>query len=144
MWPLCPADADGQIVDLDTNHQTLTLRDQIDSVPVHFAVDQQTKITHGSSPAAFADIKPGSLVHVKFSPESPNRGLAREISIIAAPGSQFTFIGKVTFLDLHRGVLALQNTVDDQNYEIHFDAGQERRSERSTRRGFRGADRGCF
>lgn len=119
-----PADADGQIVDLDTKHQTLTLRDQIDSVPVHFAVDQQTKITHGSSPASFAQIKPGSLVHVKFSPESPNRGLAREISIVAAPGSQFTFIGKVTFLDVHRGLLALQNAVDNKNYEIHFDAAK--------------------
>jgi hypothetical protein len=119
-----PADADGQVVELDSRHQTVTLRDQINSVPVHFAVDQQTKITHGSSQAALADIKPGSLVHVKFSPESPNRGLAREISIVAAPGSQFTFIGKITFLDVHRGVLAIQNTVDDRNYEIHFDAAK--------------------
>ena len=119
-----PADADGQIVEVDSKHQTVTLRDQIDSVPVHFGVDPGTKITHGSSPASLGDLKPGSLVHVKFSPESPNRGLAREIAIVAAPGSQFTFVGKITHLDLHRGVLALQNVLDDKNYEIHFDPGK--------------------
>ena len=59
-------------------------------------------------------------MHVRFAAESPNRGLAREIRIVAAPGSNFTFSGKVTFLDLHRGVLAVQNTTDDKNYEIHF------------------------
>jgi len=115
-----PADADGQIMDIDTKHQRITLRDQIDSVPVHFNVDQGTKIIHGSSAASLGDIRPGALVHVKFSPQSPNRGLAREIAIIAAPGSSFTYIGKITHLDMHRGLLAVQNVVDDKNYEIYF------------------------
>jgi len=57
---------------------------------------------------------------VRFAASSPNRGLAREVSIIAVPGSTFTFAGKVTFLDLHRGLIAVQNTTDDRNYEIHF------------------------
>ena len=115
-----PADADGQIMDIDTKHQRMTLRDQIDSVPVHFSIDQGTKIIHGNSPASLGDIRPGTLVHVKFSPQSPNRGLAREIAIIAAPGASFTYIGKITHLDMHRGILAVQNVVDDKNYEIYF------------------------
>jgi uncharacterized protein DUF5666 len=119
--PIPAADADGQIMDLDARRQTVTLRDQINSVPVHFSVDQQTRILHGSTPVSLNELKPGSLVHVKFAPEKPNRGLAREISIVAAPGSEFTFMGKITFLDLHRGTLAIQNTLDDKNYEIHFD-----------------------
>lgn len=116
-----PADADGQVEDVDLQHRRITLRDQINSVPVHFSVDQQTRITHGSNPASLNDLKPGSLVHVKFSPDSSNRGMARDIAIVAAPGSRFTFIGKITYLDLHRGVMALQNTIDDKNYEVHFD-----------------------
>ncbi|MGB8129337.1 MAG: DUF5666 domain-containing protein [Candidatus Angelobacter sp.] len=115
-----PADADGQIIAVDTKHNELTLRDTLNSVPVHFAVDPETRISNGQTPAAFKDVKPGTLVHVRFAASSPNRGLAREISIVAVPGSTFTFAGKVTFLDLHRGLIAVQNSTDDKNYEIHF------------------------
>jgi hypothetical protein len=115
-----PADADGQIVNVDQKHSELTLRDSINSVPVRFAVDQDTRISNGQSPAAFKDVKPGTLVHVRFAAESPNRGLAREISILATPGSAFTFIGKITYLDLHRGLMAVQNSGDGKNYELRF------------------------
>jgi hypothetical protein len=115
-----PADADGQIIAIDAKHNELTLRDTLNSVPVRFAVDQETRISNGQTPAAFKDVKPGTLVHVRFAASSPNRGLAREVSIIAVPGSTFTFSGKVTFLDLHRGLIAVQNSTDDKNYEIHF------------------------
>ncbi len=115
-----PADADGQIIAIDPRHNELTLRDTLNSVPVRFAVDPETRISNGQTPAAFKDVKPGTLVHVRFAASSPNRGLAREVSIIAVPGSTFTFAGKVTFLDLHRGLLAVQNSTDDKNYEIHF------------------------
>jgi hypothetical protein len=115
-----PADADGQITEVDTKHNELTLRDTINSVPVHFAVDQDTRISNGQTPAAFKDVKPGTLVHVRFAAERPNRGLAREINILATPGAAFTFAGKITYLDLHRGLLAVQNSGDDRNYEIRF------------------------
>jgi hypothetical protein len=115
-----PADADGQIIAVDTKHNELTLRDTLNSVPVRFAVDPETRISNGQTPAAFKDVKPGTLVHVRFAASSPNRGLAREISIIAVPGSTFTFAGKVTFLDMHRGLIAVQNSTDNKNYEIHF------------------------
>jgi hypothetical protein len=115
-----PADADGQIIAIDAKHNELTLRDTLNSVPVRFAVDSETRVSNGQTPAAFKDVKPGTLVHVRFAASSPNRGLAREVSIIAVPGSTFTFSGKVTFLDLHRGLLAVQNSTDDKNYEIHF------------------------
>jgi hypothetical protein len=115
-----PADADGQIIAVDPKHNELTLRDALNSVPVRFAVDPETRISNGQTPAAFKDVKPGTLVHVRFAASSPNRGLAREVSIVAAPGSVYTFSGRVTFLDLHRGLLALQNSTDDRNYEIHF------------------------
>jgi hypothetical protein len=115
-----PADADGQIIAVDPKHNELTLRDALNSVPVRFAVDPETRISKGQTPVSFKDVTPGTLVHVRFSASSPNRGLAREVSIVATPGAVFTFSGKVTFLDLHRGLLALQNSTDDRNYEIHF------------------------
>ncbi|HEY2393330.1 MAG TPA: DUF5666 domain-containing protein [Candidatus Angelobacter sp.] len=115
-----PADADGQVIDVDLRHSEVTLRDVINSVPVRFAIDPQTRISNGQTPTVLKEILPGTLVHVRFAAERPNRGLAREIDIVARPGANFTFAGKVTFLDMHRGLLAVQNSVDDKNYEIHF------------------------
>ncbi|MGH9567076.1 MAG: hypothetical protein ACRD4I_13900, partial [Candidatus Angelobacter sp.] len=95
-------------------------RDRINSVPVHFGIDKETRISRGATPGTIADVKPGSLVHVKFAAESGNRGLAREITIVAAPGAAFTFIGKLTYLDLRRGLLGLHNETDGKMYDIHF------------------------
>ncbi len=115
------ADADGQITGFDPERGTVTLRDQISSVPVHFHVDQGTRIVYGTQPASMRDLKAGALVHVRFSPEQSNRGMAREITIVAEPGSAFTYVGKITYLDVHRGVLALQDSLDQKTYEVHFD-----------------------
>ena len=115
-----PADADGQIMTVDTAHGEVTLRDSINSVPVHFGVDKETRISSGATPTSLQQIKPGALVHVKFAPESGNRGVAREIIITASPGAAFTFVGALTFLDIHRGLLAIHNITDNKNYDIHF------------------------
>lgn len=119
--PIPAADADGQITEADEARGTVTLRDEINSVPIRFSVDSNTKIVYGTNPASFRELKPGSLVHVRFSPEQSNRGLAREIKVVAAPGSAFTYVGKITYLDMHRGLLALQDSLDQRTYEVHFD-----------------------
>jgi Domain of unknown function (DUF5666) len=114
------ADADGQIMEVDTKNNQITFRDNINSANVRFSVDRNTLISHGSTPVPFANVRAGSLVHVRFAPERPNRGLAREIAILAAPGAVFTFVGPITFLDTHRGVLAIRNASDGKIYDIHF------------------------
>src|SRR5215467_8621850 len=77
-----PALIDGQIIDFDLSHSLVTLRDSINTVPVHFSVDHDTKISDGMTLATIQELAPGSLVKVKFAPARPNRGLAREITII--------------------------------------------------------------
>ena len=119
-----PADADGQIERVDTAHGELTLLDRINSVPVNFGVTEETRIRHGSNPVTLADVKPGTLVHVKFAPEGGYRGVAREITIIAVPGAAFTFVGQITYLDVHRGLLAVANETDGRTYDIHFSPGR--------------------
>jgi len=118
-----PADASGQITSVDTAHGEVALRDNINSVPVHFGVDKETQISNGNTPINLAALKPGALVHVKFSAQGGYRGMAREITVIAMPGAAFTFVGKVTYLDVHRGVLAIQNA-DGKTYDIHFSRTQ--------------------
>src|SRR6185437_12763659 len=126
IWPLAlvgggtaPPDASGQISEVDTAHGEVSLRDNINSVPVHFGVDKETQIINGNTPISLAAVKPGALVHVKFSAQSGYRGIAREITVIAMPGAAFTFVGKVAYLDVHRGLLAVKN-IDGKTYDIHF------------------------
>jgi hypothetical protein len=119
-----PADTEGQIVDVDTAHNEVTMRDSINSVSVRFSVPPDAKISEGSSRLPLANVRPGSLVRVKFAPERPNRGEAREIVIVARPGATFTFTGPVTFLDRHREVMAVRNRLDNKTYDLHLAAAR--------------------
>ncbi len=116
-----PADARGQIMYYDPRSGTMRLRDELSSQEVTFNVASGTTIRNAGEPASAADLKPGSLVAVRFSPASPNHGSAQEISIIAMPGTTFTFAGTVTYLDLHLGTFALENRTNQKTYELRFD-----------------------
>src|SRR5215471_13055335 len=115
-----PADIDGQITEADPGHNEITVRDSVGATSVRFLVDQRTTISHGPAAASFRDLQPGSLVKIKFAPDRADRALAREISILALPGSTFTFAGPITFLDTHRGVLAVRNMQDGKTYDLHY------------------------
>ncbi len=118
---LKPSDARGQVMAYDPQTGTMTVLDDISSVPVTFRVTGQTSIK--SAVAARAGLVPGSLVTVRFSPDQRNRQVAQEVSILAAPGSTFTFVGKVTFLDLRSNLIAVHNQSDDKTYELEFAPG---------------------
>ncbi len=114
------ADSSGQVLSLDTRHGLMELQDQLSAQPVTFHLDQKTSVTRNKQPVSLADIKPGSIVAVKFAPESADRGLAREVSIIAAPGMEFTFAGRVTNIDMRSGMFSLESATDNKTYDISF------------------------
>jgi len=124
------ANASGQIERFDPRSGTLTLRDLIAARPVTFIVDQSTSLVaeknSGASSVTRNDLRPGALIAVKFAP-SGNRGVAKEISVLALPGTVFTFVGRVSNLDM-RGLLSVDNQSDQKNYDIHFDPVQARPS----------------
>jgi len=124
------ANASGQITNFDTRSGALTLRDQIAARPITFIVDQSTSLAaeknSGVSSVTRNDLRPGALIAVKFAP-SGNRGIAKEISVLAVPGTVFTFVGRVTNLDM-RGSLSVDNQSDQRNYDIAFDPVQARPS----------------
>jgi hypothetical protein len=115
------ADASGQIEALNLSSGVLTLRDQLSSEPVSFRVDSGTVVKREGQSSALADVKSGSLVTLKFAPGGRARGVVKEISIIAVPGTSFTFAGRVTHLDLRSKTLAVQNSSDGKTYDIIFD-----------------------
>ncbi len=89
-------------------------------------------ITRGDQPATPADLQPGALVTIEFAagieqksanPHSDNRQpLVSQVSILASPGAMFSFSGRVSFLDLHRGLVVIVDPRDNRNYEVYVDA----------------------
>jgi hypothetical protein len=102
----------GQIIAYDTGQGTLSIRDRLSSRPVHFRVTSHTIVTG-------AGVGPGALVEVSFL-GGKGPALVSEILVMAAPGSVFTFSGRITFLDFASHELVLANSVDDNRYEIQF------------------------
>lgn len=102
----------GQVIAYDAAQGNLSIRDPLSSRPVQFHVTSKTIITG-------AGVGPGALVQVSF---LGGKGPAsvREILVLAAPGSVFTFAGRITFLDFSSHELVLANTSDDNRYEIQF------------------------
>jgi hypothetical protein len=116
-----PADASGQIESVNINSGVMTLRDQLSAEPVNFRVDSGTVAKQDGKQIGLAEVKSGSLVTLKFAPGGRARGVVKEISILAVPGTTFTFAGKVTFLDLRSKALAVENFSDGKTYDISFD-----------------------
>ncbi|PYY14926.1 MAG: hypothetical protein DMG61_08415 [Acidobacteria bacterium] len=116
------ADASGQIVSFNRKTGDMVVQDQLAGSAVKFRVDPQTTIKHGDAKTTASALRPGSLIAVKFSPRSRSTGTAEEVSIIAAPGTSFTYFGRVTHIDLRSGLLAIENQADGKVYDVHFDS----------------------
>ena len=116
------ADAGGQIVSFNPKSGDMVVQDQLAGSTVRFRVGPQTTVKQGNAKTTASALRPGSLIAVKFSPRSRSVGAAEEVSIIAAPGTSFTYFGRVTHLDLHAGLLAIENQADGKVYDIHFDS----------------------
>jgi uncharacterized protein DUF5666 len=115
-----PADASGQVISYDPTRGTLTIQDELSSRPVTFSIDRNTQLKRQDGAASTRDLVPGTLLSVRFAPARGNRGAAQEISIVAVPGSVFTFSGKVLHLDTSIGLVTVENSTDNKRYDIFF------------------------
>jgi hypothetical protein len=111
----------GQIVGYDPGSSTLTLRDELSDQAMRFHLSPTTVVRGDGQTRSTADLVPGSLVSLTFGVEN-NQNVIREVSLLAKPGSTFSFFGPITYVDLSRNLLALNNRNDDKNYEIHLTA----------------------
>ena len=111
----------GMVVAYRGNKNALELRDSLSPAPTSLQLTPGTRITRGNQAASTDDLVPGTLVSVNFLPEPGNRPIARQVNILIKPGTEFTFTGLVTALDLHLGLLVVTSTADHRMYEVHFD-----------------------
>jgi hypothetical protein len=107
----------GQVLDIDLQHNTVTVRDQLSEQPLRFRITPATTVRRGDQAGTVSDLVQGALVTLNFSPQ---RELS-EITVLARPGSAFTFAGRVTYLDLSRKMLAVENQSDRNSYDIYMD-----------------------
>ncbi len=114
------AEVRGQVIALHPEKGTISVQDQLSSRPVSFAVSGITKYSSSKGAANSGDVQPGALVDVQFASDKQHRDVAQEIVVLAKPGDNYIFSGVVTGLDMHSNMLVLQNSADDQDYEVHF------------------------
>jgi hypothetical protein len=113
-------DARGQVVSVDAAHGMLKLREEVAPEPFQFRLTPQTAIMLKGRRAKASEVLPGALVKINFA-AGANGSLVREIEVLANPGETFTFVGKITFLDLRLKRFAIANQSDHETYDIAVD-----------------------
>ena len=111
----------GQVLSYDRTNGELTVRDSLSPAAVKLHISAATTISQQGQESASASLSPGTLISVDFQADNAGKNVARNIAVLATPGSAFVFTGNVVFLDLHSGQLALVDPRDDKRYEISFD-----------------------
>lgn len=120
-------DTDGQVVSYDATTGELKMTAALSRQPIQLRVPAGTpiagvgQVASSLSGAGLSNLVPGTLISVKFESGKNGRGIARQISIVATPGSYFVFSGDVTFLNLSSRKLALVDPRDNRTYQISFD-----------------------
>jgi hypothetical protein len=114
----------GVVMSYNAEKSELIVRDALSPEPLRLRVVPSTRFTdkaQGTAGSA-AQLVSGTLVSIKFdAQQKDDRDTASEISILATPGSNFTFAGHVTGLDLRAGLLVLKNATDGKSYDIYLD-----------------------
>jgi hypothetical protein len=108
----------GQVVGYDQERQTLTVRDELSNQPIKMQLSRSTVIKKGQETAAVADLVPGTLVSMSFGPQRE----LREVNLLARPGTAFVFEGRISYLDMSRKLIAIDNRSDDKKYDISVGA----------------------
>jgi hypothetical protein len=112
------ARASGQVIDMIGGQ--VHLQDRSSGEAIRFVISDRTKVQTRSGPVSAAELRPGSLIDVTFTPNGL-RSEAQSVTIYASPGQHYVFEGILTDVDLRDGVLAMDNLVDGNNYELYFD-----------------------
>ena len=110
----------GVVISYRSGRNELVLRDLLSPEAVKLRFTPNTQIVQDGHTAYASQLVPGTLVDVDFVASKDDRD-AQKVSILAVPGTDFTFAGVVTSLDLHIGLLVLTSATDRKTYEIYLD-----------------------
>jgi hypothetical protein len=109
----------GQIIAYDAGSGTLTVRDELSDQPMQFRLSPTVVVRRDNQARSTADLVPGALVTLSFA-VATNRPVIQEVSVLAKPGSSFTFFGKITYVDMSQHMVVVDNQSDDRKYAVHL------------------------
>ncbi len=120
---LSAASAAGQSQGIVLQYRTdeLTLRDGLNPSPVPIRLNSSTRFLQDGHSVPAGTLVPGSLVAVTFDTQGNGHDLARDIKILAVPGTRYTFSGQVMHIDLRTGLVVLNSLADHKTYEVYLD-----------------------
>ncbi len=113
-------EASGQVTAYDPGTRRLKVRNALAAEPLEVQITPTTTIRTGERTVDPSTLTAGSLVHVTFRPGERSHQAA-QIDILAQPGSTFTFAGKMTFVDLRVGYVAIADQAGANTYEVAVD-----------------------
>ena len=108
----------GQIMDFDSAHKVVTVRDELSNQPLKLQLAPNAVIRKGNQTGAQSDLVQGALVGIEFGAQRE----LRAITVLASPGSTFAFAGRVTFVDLSQKMIAIDNRSDGKKYDVSMAA----------------------
>jgi hypothetical protein len=117
----------GHVLNYNPDTRELTVSATLSHQPLKLLVPMSTPIVRegqtesSSASSRSSDLVKGSLISVNFESDKKGRGVASQIMIMAAPGSEMEFSGSLSSLDLHSGLLVLFDPRDEKSYEIFVD-----------------------
>lgn len=114
-------ESQGTVISYRADRGELLIRDALSPQPLKVHLTAQTRILDGGRDASASELTPGTLLALKFGPQNKGSDVAQEVSVLAIPGTSFTFAGRVTGLDLSTGLLVLISDTDGKTYEIRLD-----------------------
>ena len=115
----------GQVVSYEAGTGELTVSESLSPeliklhVPAGTAIVREGQAASAPGSSGVSDLVKGSLISATFSSDNKGQGVASKIAILATPGSEVSFTGTVTFLDLRSNQFAVAD--NDQSYKIAFD-----------------------
>jgi hypothetical protein len=115
----------GQVVSYEAGTGELTVSESLSPeliklrVPAGTAIVREGQAASAPGSSGVSDLVKGTLISATFSSDNKGQGIANRIAILATPGSEVSFTGTVTFLDLRSNQFAVAD--NDQSYKIVFD-----------------------
>src|SRR6266576_360594 len=116
-----PGEANGQVTAFDPGTRKLRIRNALAAEPLEVQINPDTIIRNGEKPVEASQLVTGALVHVTFRAKADRTSSAQQIDILAQPGNTFTFVGKMTFVDLRAGYVAIADQNGANTYEVAVD-----------------------
>jgi hypothetical protein len=114
-------ESQGVVLKYTAERGEMSVRDAISPMPVRVRVASSTQFLQGGQKVPASTLSEGCLVAVKFDTEGNGHEVAREISILALPGTRYTFAGQVVHVDLRTGLLVINSSTDRKTYEVYLD-----------------------